>query len=152
MPGVNRYQIDLVSETDGQVHKVEYLCGLLRNNHMEILQRNKNIQHHIGSFMTQESFFMQVLRPEEECHFLKGKGSLNHEELGNRIKVLFTNQDKLFNEVEFYMRWVSESSLSLPEQLQAINQLAAILSEEYLLSDGNKCLERVLLQMFLNVG
>lgn len=41
MQGVNRYMVELASPRDSSTYKVEYLCGLLTDSHIDMLKKNK---------------------------------------------------------------------------------------------------------------
>ena len=57
MQGVNMYTVELQSNRNSQVYKVEYICGLFTEGHIEILKKNRKFEHFIGSYVTREEIF-----------------------------------------------------------------------------------------------
>ena len=75
---------------------------------------------------------------------------LDKNDLGKRIKVIFSSGNKNFDEVDFYLRWIASSSLTLLEKLSMVKGYARNLSEEFWLCE-NLQLEKLLLFSLLEI-
>ena len=96
--GVNRFSVDLVSSKDGETYRVEYLCGLLDHDHIETLKKNKRFSSFVGPFITQKKLTETMMKEVNESEFLNlNLEKLEKDDLGNKIKVLFTHGNKNFD-------------------------------------------------------
>ena len=68
--------------------------------------------------MKQEQILEIFTRNATESVFLNSIGhKLDKDDLGKKIKVIFGSGNKDFDEVDFYLRWIASSDLTLLEKI-----------------------------------
>ena len=87
----------------------------------------------LGSFVKQEQILELFTRNATESAFLNSIGSIGHrldrDDLGKKIKVIFGSGNKDFDEVDFYLRWIGSSGLTLLEKIELVRAYANNLSQ-----------------------
>ena len=130
MQGVGRYEVELKSPRNKETYKISYLCGLVTEHNIENIKKNRRFEHLLGSFVKQEQILELFTRNATESAFLNSVGHrLDRDDLGKKIKVIFGSGNKDFDEVDFYLRWIASSGLTLLEKIELVKAYANNLSQ-----------------------